>query len=278
MDLESNIANSGNSEEVSGNSEEVEQDTATQDTANEPKKQNPETENKADDESDDGTDDTATPTGEGETDDEDAQHFQLTDGEEVTAEKALEYAEAFKASRNAMKKVEMLMANSLSADGKDFENVEEFIDELINSADEALKQECDRQAGGDEALADYLFEKRKADREEKFNLYQQKKEETARQGQRNEVEKMADEFEKLQKFFPNEKNFTDLSDEVISKAKAENLSLLEAKLLVDLKKQSAKQSAEEYQNKGKTATSGSMSSTGKGNNPIISAMLTGFNR
>ena len=137
-------------------------------------------------------------------------------------------------AKEILSTLELLATNSLGADGNAFSDAKDFVLALKESADTELKNKCLEDAGGNQEIADELYNSRIADREKNYSDLLERRAQEHKDEEKTQTERLATEFEAVRKEFPEIKEFNDLSDEVKSLAKERNCSLLEAKLLVDV--------------------------------------------
>lgn len=174
-------------------------------------------------------------------------------------------------------KLDMLATSSTKEDGTAYADVGEFVETLINAADNALYNECLDAADGNEDLAEELFESRKAKRDEKYNALLETRKADAEKSTADKTAQVAEEFEILQKEFPEIKAYSELPKEVKVYAAKHNVSLLTAKLLIDRRNQNAINKANENADKAKAVSIGSQSGSGDESvSPAIKAMLERF--
>ena len=146
-------------------------------------------------------------------------------------------------AKEILSTLELLATNSLGADGNAFSDAKDFVLALKESADTELKNKCLEDAGGNQDIADELYNSRIADREKNYSDLLERRAQELKDEEKTQTERLATEFETLRQEFPEIKEFNDLSDEVKSLAHERKCSLLEAKLLVDVRAQRALESA-----------------------------------
>ncbi len=152
-------------------------------------------------------------------------------------------------AKEILSTLELLATNSLGADGNAFSDAKDFVLALKESADTELKNKCLEDAGGNQQIADELYNSRIADREKNYSDLLERRAQEHKDEEKTQTERLASEFETLRKEFPEIKEFNDLSDEVKSLAKERKCSLLEAKLLVDVYAQRAREAAQRAEEK-----------------------------
>lgn len=207
--------------------------------------------------------------------------FLTLDGENITAEQAKGLVKAGRdyqaKNQPILDKIDMIMTSSKKNDGTEYQSVDEFVDSLLTAIDNSLMSECLDDAGGNEKIADELFKSRKAERESKYKTILENRK-TAEQDKEKEVTKrVADEFENLQKEFPEIKTYAELPTEIKKYASENNVSLLSAKLLYDHKNRMASNKQKETENNNSQSNIGPQNSSEKaGSSPVIEAMLNGI--
>lgn len=178
-----------------------------------------------------------------------------------------------------MEKFERIAAASAKTDGGSYSSVEEFADLMLNAMDETLREQCLTDARGDEALGAELFNSRKAQRDKKYSELKEKREKELQQAQNQKSSRIAEEFLKLQKKFPEIKTYGDLPQEVKNYAAKNGVSLLEAKLTIDYDNRIAADKAKADAENAAEKTTGSQSgSADSGTDDVIAAMLRGASR
>ncbi len=173
--------------------------------------------------------------------------------------------------------LEMIAASSQRSDGTEYENVTEFVQSLKEAIDNNLYEECLDLADGNEEVADELFESRKAKRDKRWNDIKLDRESQNAKKAQETTQRVASEFEALQKEFPEYKDYLGLEKEVKDYAMQNNVSLLTAKLLIDRRNANATQKQLNKQAENKKASLGSKQSDKiDGEGLLIEAMRQGF--
>ncbi|MGN0173924.1 MAG: hypothetical protein ACI39F_05725 [Acutalibacteraceae bacterium] len=176
-------------------------------------------------------------------------------------------------------KFSRIAANSFKEDGSAYGSLDELADRMIEAIDNNLLERCREDAGGDEEIAQELYQSRKAVRDKDYNDSLEAKEREKREAINNQTQKVAAEFENLQKVFPEIKSYGELSAEVKNYAARNNVSLLEAKLLVDHENQKAVQRVNDDKAAAAAKSTGSQSGSGGAEKSAeIEAMLRGMRR
>ena len=140
-----------------------------------------------------------------------------------------------------------------------------------------MYEECLDLADGNEEVADELFESRKAKRDKRWNDIKLDRESQNAKKAQETTQRVASEFEALQKEFPEYKDYLGLEKEVKDYAMQNNVSLLTAKLLIDRRNANATQKQLNKQAENKKASLGSKQSDKiDGEGLLIEAMRQGF--
>lgn len=258
-------------------------DTETKDTAESTETKDNDLQEKEEEDKNDGDDngDENSQNGDDENGADDEIFYTAADGQEVKksdaidlVRKGLEFDNKYAPIFN---KLDMLATSSTKEDGTAYADVGEFVETLINAADNALYNECLDVADGNQDLAEELFESRKAKRNEKYNALLETRKADAEKSTADKTAQVAEEFEILQKEFPDIKAYSELPKEVKVYAAKHNVSLLTAKLLIDHRNQNAIDKANENADKAKATAIGSQSGSGDESvSPAIKAMLERF--
>lgn len=176
-----------------------------------------------------------------------------------------------------MEKFARIAAASTKTNGESFESLSEFAEFMLGAMDENLKERCLEDARGDEDLANELFNSRKALRDSEYNEKQERRRIESEQAQSEKTQKIADQFLKLQKKFPEIKTYADLPQEVKTYAAKNGVSLLEAKLTIDYDNRISAEKAKADAEKAANKTTGSQAgSSDSGTDDVIAAMLRGM--
>lgn len=271
-----------NSEVVEENSEVDEQGTLEQQgTDNQESLTDDDNQTNEDDSNTDGADNHV--NGSDEVSAEDSEPFYtFDDGDVITKADAENYAKiGFQFEKNTLptlRRLEKIMANSKRADGGDYESFEEFVSTLEEGIDEMLLETCRNDAGGNEEVALELFKSRKALRDSKFEEQLNSRAQTEKENAENKTRVIAEQFEELQKSFPEYKQFSDLPSEVKEIAFKNNISLFDAKLRYDYQNKIDSSKAKEQMQRANNASAGSQSGQGEHSNQEIDDMIAAFRR
>lgn len=207
--------------------------------------------------------------------------FENDDGVKIMRSQAEDYARlGYDFRQNIepiMEKFARIAAASTKENGENFESLSEFAEFMLGAMDENLREQCLTDARGDEDLANELFNSRKALRDSEFNETQERRRRESEQAQSEKTQKIADEFLKLQKKFPEIKTYAELPQEVKNYAAKNGVSLLEAKLTIDYDNRLASDKAKADAEKAANKTTGSQAgSSTPGTDDVIAAMLRGM--
>lgn len=172
-------------------------------------------------------------------------------------------------------KIESIVANALKEDGSSYGSADEFLDTMITAIDENLRQQCLEDAHGNQAVADELFNLRKSERDKNFNALKEQREKAQQEKRDDKSRQIADDFLRLQKKFPEIKSYGDLPKEVKTYAAKNNVSLLEAKLVIDHDNRLASEKAKADAQSAASSSTGSQSGEGDSTDSVIEAMLRG---
>ena len=209
--------------------------------------------------------------------------FENDDGVKIMRSQAEDYARlGYDFRQNIepiMEKFARIAAASTKENGENFESLSEFAEFMLGAIDENLRERCLEDARGDEDLANELFNSRKAVRDSEYNEKQERRRRESEQAQSEKTQKIADEFLKLQKKFPEIKTYAELPQEVKTYAAKNGVSLLEAKLTIDYDNRiSAEKAKADAENAANKTTGSQAGSSDSGTDDVIAAMLRGASR
>ena len=153
-------------------------------------------------------------------------------------------------------------------------SVNEFLNGIEKSQDEAYRQSLVEQFGNDENTINSMMELYEIKKQQTLDGAKAKREQEAADAEQSLNERLANEFTVMKSDFPELTDFASLPA-AVKKAAGDGMSLSHAYLLYQHKEQqkiaAAKQNAEEAAKK----STGSMHSDGEAENSAIDAMLRG---
>lgn len=156
-------------------------------------------------------------------------------------------------------------------------SVNEFLNGIERSEDEAHRQALIEQFGDDEDTINSMMELYEIKKQQKLDGAKQKREQEAVDAEQSLNTRLANEFSEMKKDFPELTDYASLPA-VVKKAATDGMSLSHAYLLYMHKEN--KKIAEAKQNAAESAkkSTGSMTGEKEEVNPTLSALLSGLNR
>lgn len=161
--------------------------------------------------------------------------------------------------------------------------VGELIEALIVSSDNALRQSILDECGGNEAVADKLFNLQKADRQRKFDEFKVKEAEQskldAEEEQKQLSNRLASDFLELCKEIPDKfEKFTDIPDTVVQTAISKHISLTDSYLRYERAQAKKTEAVKVKQAEAAKKSTGSLSGNQANPEPDIEDFSKAFNQ
>ena len=192
---------------------------------------------------------------------------------ELTMDEATTYAQkgmAYDRITPTLDKIRRLAAGC----GK---SVDEMVDALVEASDNNLRQQLLVEAGGNQSVADKLYELEKSKRENAYTTRQQAEAQAELDARNSMDERLAAEFLELQAEFPELTDFRAVPKEVVSEAVRRKISLYDSYLRYERK--NAKNAAQNARKQAETAAVAMGSRADRApataEDPLIAAMMEG---
>lgn len=192
---------------------------------------------------------------------------------ELTVEEATTYAQkgmAYDQMTPTIDKIRMLAAGC----GK---SMEEMVDALVEASDNNLRARLLEEAGGNQSVADRLYELEKGKRDAAYTSHRQAQERAEQESRARLDERLAEEFGELKAEFSELTDFKKVPREVVSEAIKKNIPLYHAYLHYEHKNAKAAAQNARQQAQAAAATTGSRADSAPpdGEDPLIAAMMEG---
>ena len=192
---------------------------------------------------------------------------------ELTVEEATAFAQkgmAYDRITPTLDKIRRLAAGC----GK---SMDEMVDALVEASDNNLRQQLLMEAGGNQSVADRLYELEKSKRENAYTTRQQAEAQAELDARNSMDERLAAEFLELQAEFPELSDFKAVPREVVSEAIKKNISLYDSYLRYERKntKNAAQNARQQTETAAVTMGSRADRAPAVAEDPLIAAMMEG---
>lgn len=192
---------------------------------------------------------------------------------ELTVEEATTFAQkgmAYDQITPTLEKIRMLAAGC----GK---SMEEMVDALVEASDNNLRAQLLQEAGGNQNVADRLYELEKGKRQAAYANRRQAEAQAETDARHQLDERLAEEFGELQAEFPELTDFKAVPKEVVSEAIKKKITLYDAYLRYERKNAKAAAQNASQQAAAAAASTGSRADNAPASveDPLIEAMLRG---